>query len=237
MGLKEFAIPLALLLIAVLTYLLIVGRLSQWGFVGGFLGVSLLIVVLVVIVPRYGEVAEVGAKAQGFEFLVKMREIQEEVYAKAESVRRMAEVVAEMAVFSMVRVGRFGAEDIDASLLTARDRLLEMLTTLGSTAARIHEITSPVTEIVIFDLANEVWAAAQDSVRRGRPDLERTLPEVGGKLIRILRTSKVGEATAAGRQYLEELKAWTPEVEARVAKFDEFRRTGRLPQRSSGGPQ
>lgn len=235
MPLREFSIPLALLLIALMVYLLIAGRLSQWGFAGALLGVAAILVVVGVILPRYEDVSEVAAKTQWGEMSVKMERIRDEVYAKAESVREMAEVAAEATVFSMARVGRFGSETLDAELLAARERLKGMLKKIGTSNVRADEITTPLTNAITHDLATEVFDAVQKAIRERKEAPPIDMAGLGTEVVRRLKNSEPGQAESAVRPYLESVKAWSPEVQTRIAAFEGFRKTGRLPTKQQGG--
>jgi hypothetical protein len=231
---REFLIPLSLILIAILVYLLVIGRLGAGSFAAALVGVLAFSGVLMVVLPRGGDVSEIAAKAGGAEILVKLEKIRADVYAKADSVRDMTEAIAEMTVFSMSRVGRLASDDLDRMLLTFRDRMQDTLRKIGSSEPRITEITSKLTDVVVFDLANEVWRAVQKAMPRDQPGLP-PLAQVGSEVIRLLRASPVGEAATAVRPYLDGIKGWNPDVEKRVVEFDEFRRSGRLPESKRGG--
>src|SRR5437867_1639618 len=77
-----------------------------------------------------------------------------------------------------------------------------------------------------FDLHANVWVSGND-----RAGLERLCRYVFTPP-KLLRESAVGEAAQATQPYLKELGAWTPRVQQRIAEFDDFRRTGRLPARA-----
>lgn len=232
MPLRDFAVPLALLLIAMLTYLLILGRLTGWQFVGSLTGVGILVGVLVIIVPRSEQVAELGAKASGsgVELLVRMEQIQKDVYAKAESLQRLAEDVGRISAFNLRHLGRFGPDDLDAVLLRERDQLARMLRDAGIAPSRVEEIVAPITEMVLRDLAREVWEGVREPIaRRSPPPADMTT--IRNNLIEKLVASPVGRAAENVRPYLESFGVWDAAAAAKVSHFDEFRRSGRLPSR------
>lgn len=235
MGLKEFAVPVTLLLIAVLVYLLLIGRLGGAAFTAAFIAVLAIGAAGAVVLPRTEDVTEVGVKAQGMEMLFKMERIQKDIYVKADTVREMAETVAEMAAFSLSRVGRFAAGDLDVALLRSRERLEEMLAKVGTTEPKIKAITQHITDAILFDLSANVWAEVREAIQEKRADLLANQHEIRARVTELLRASRVGAAAKAVRAYLEEIKGWTPKVEQRIAEFDEFRRTGRLPASPARG--
>ena len=166
MGVKEFAIPMALLLIAVLVYLLIIGRLTGWPFALSLFAVVAFSIGVAVIIPRSEEVTEIGGKvsSEGAQLLVKMQTIQSDVYAKAEALRKLAEQVGEVAAFNLAHLGRWSPDNLDELLLKERDRLIEMLHRAGIDDKRIKEITFEITKMVTFDLARDVWSAVPKEI-------------------------------------------------------------------------
>lgn len=234
MPLKEFSLPLALLLIALLVYLLLLGRLTPGAFATALIGVLGIGVAVAIVGPRAEDVTELGVKAHGAELLVKMERIQRDVYAKADTVRDMAETVAEMASFSLARIGRFAPNDLDAELLRGRARIADMLSRVGTSEPRIADLTRPITDAILFDLIVAVWSEVNSAL--GDQPRAMNREELRATLTEKLRSSAVGNAAAAVRRTLEDLKIWTPNVQQRVAEFDEFRRSGRLPTSSPGRP-
>lgn len=231
MALKEFAVPMTLLLIALLVYLLLIGRLGGAAFTTALLGVLALGAAGAIVLPRTEDVTEVGMKAQGAELLVKMERARAEVFAKAETVRGMAETIAEIGAYSLSRVGRLSGEglDLDVSLLRSRGRLEEMLAKVGTSEPRAREITRHITEAILFDLSAAVWGEVREALRETNPNILAGTKDARARVTEQLRNSGVGEAAKVVRGSLEELKAWTPKVQQRIAEFDEFRRSGRLP--------
>ena len=148
LAMKEFSVPLALLLIAILVYLLIIGKLNGWTFAGSFIGVGILVAVIAVVLPRTEDVSEVGGKVGGQEILIKMERVRQDIYAKAEVVQQLTEHVAEVSAFNLTHLGRWSPPNLDELLLKERDRLIEMLRHTGIPEKRIQEITSKVTDMV-----------------------------------------------------------------------------------------
>lgn len=233
-ALKEFSVPLALLLIAVLVYLLIIGKLNGWSFAGSLFGVGALVAVIAVVLPRSEDISEVGVKVGGQELLFKMEKVRQEIYAKADEIKRLTEQIAEISAFNLAHLGRFSPNNLDELLLNERDRLVEMLRRAGVDETRIRGITSKITNMVTFDLARDAWAAVPKEIFSTGPAKGKDLKEVGTRLVDSLIESKVGTAEKTAHEFLKDIAGWTPEVKARVVEFDAFRQTGVLPARRKG---
>jgi hypothetical protein len=90
---------------------------------------------------------------------VTLREIQQvraDVYAKADSVKRMGEELASLVVFNAARVGRLTGDDLTDRLIEVRDQTQSMLKDIGSNPARVEETLRPLNDIIIFDLKADI---------------------------------------------------------------------------------
>jgi hypothetical protein len=83
--------------------------------------------------------------------LSKIQETKAEVFAKADEVRRLADKVAEFAVWSARSAGRWDVAD-PARLLRQRDEIAAMLRETGTSEARVRAIVDPLNETIAFDL-------------------------------------------------------------------------------------
>ena len=104
----------------------------------------------------------------------------------------------------------------------------------GINKARVGEIVSPITEMVSWDLVNEVWGTVPKEIFSQGPALGKDIKVVRKELVELLMKSNIGSATDSSRSYLEEIGGWTPEVKTKVAEYDKFRRTGQLPSHDGG---
>lgn len=233
-ALREFSVPLALLIIAVLVYLLIIGKLNGWSFAGSLIAAAILTGVVGVVLPRGEDVSEIGGKVAGQEILVKMEKVREDIYVKAEEIKHLTEHVAEVSVFNLTHLGRFSPKNLDELLLKERGRLNEMLHRAGIPDSRVQEITSKITEVVIGDLARDVWGAVPKNIFSTGLGKGQNQGIVGRKFHDALVGSKVGTAKDVARDFLEPLGGWSPDVDAKAAEFDAFRRNGVLPASHTG---
>jgi len=230
-GVKEFAIPLALILILVLTYLLLLGKLNGWTFSTGLFAIAVLTGVVAVVIPRSEEVSEIGGKMGGAEVLVKMEKIQKEVYAKAEQLGVLAEKVGELTAFNLAHLGRFAPTNLDELLLQERDRLKTTLKEAGIKDDRVEEITGRITQVVARDVALSVWETVPKEIFGDKgPAKGQDINAVVEKLLDLLLNSSHGTARDTARSYLTGLGGWTSIVESRVREFEEFRQSGKLPE-------
>jgi hypothetical protein len=230
-ALREFSVPLALLLITVLVYLLIIGKLSGWTFASSLVGVALLVAVVAVVLPRSEEVSELGGKVAGQEILVKMEKVRADIYVKAEVIQRLTEHLAEISAFNLTHLGRFSPKNLDELLLKERDRLVDMLKRAGIQDNRVIEITYKITDVVIGDLARDVWRAVpKEMFTVGGAKGQNQIKKFHG----ILLSSKVGTAEQTAHDFLKPMGGWTSDVKLRAVEFDEFRKTGMLPAHRTG---
>ena len=217
MIMKEFSIVFGILLIAIWIYLLLLGRISQLGLVA-LLGAT---VIAMAVMYNIDNVMRIGMRTGDTEALVEMREIRDEVYAKAESVRSMGEEIAEVVAYSASRLGRLvgSVEEFDRELLEGRDRLSEMLKNLGSSPTRIEKIISQIEEVVALDLANAIVGEIAQNIKR---------QEILDKTRQLLMESNSEEIESEVRSYLEDEGVWDDKLGIKVASFARFRRTGLL---------
>jgi len=217
MIMKEFSIVFGILLIAIWIYLLLLGRISQLGLVA-LLGAT---VFAMAVMYNIDNVMRIGMRTGDTEALVEMREIRDEVYAKAESVRSMGEEIAEVVAYSASRLGRLvgSVEEFDRELLEGRDRLSEMLKNLGSSPSRIEKIISQIEEVVALDLANAIVGEIAQKIKR---------QEILDKTRQLLMESNSEEIESEVRSYLEDEGVWDDKLSIKVASFARFRMTGLL---------
>jgi hypothetical protein len=219
MDLKTFAIPFGVLMMALWVYLF-------WTYPKTLLTAFLLTGIVVVVFYRNAEITEMVVEPR--RVLVRMSEIREEVFAKAEEVRRLAEAMGELTAYNIANLWRFAPEDPEAARLAEKDRIAAMLRDAGVAEDRIRQLVSKVGEMVLRDLAHNVWHEVPKSIFstgawKGIEQKDKRDPFVD----RLLK-SEPGRATEIAREYFQPVAGWVPEVEYQVKRFDEFRRTGRL---------
>jgi len=227
--LKMFSVPFAIMLITILGYLFIVGKLNRWSFAGSLVGVAILVGVVAVVLPRSEEVSELGGEVAGQEILVKKERVRADIYAKAEVVQLLIEHVEEVSVSKLTHPGRFSPKNLDELLLKERDRLAEMMLRASIHDNRIQEIIAKVTDVVTRDMARDVWHAVPKEIFTTGAAKGQNQAAVSRKFHDVLVGSKVGTAQDVVEEFLKPLDGWTSEVKAKAAVFDAFRADGVLP--------
>jgi hypothetical protein len=162
---KEFAVPFVLVTLPIWTYLLVAKHIGVVGLSGLLLASTL----AGVLMYNAEKLTDFTARWKDFEFIAKVRD---EVFAKAEEVRRMGEDIAAAISYALTGMGRFAPDDLDAQLGSQREHLMEMLRKIGTDTKRVDEVIQPLTKTISNDLAGEVVGAAvkalQEKLGRAR---------------------------------------------------------------------
>ena len=88
--------------------------------------------------------------------LNEIKTVKDDVYAKAATVKKIGEEVAEFTSFSVITVGRFVGDDLQEKMLEARDRIKVLLKELGSEEQKIESLVIPIEKMVLHDLASKM---------------------------------------------------------------------------------
>ena len=142
-------------LIGLFTWLLWEDRLGAASFTtltGGALVVGLAL-------QFGGRLREIDIK--GKLILDKMETVKKDVYAKAESVARLAEDVVEAAVFSATKMNRLlDGKHLHQEMLKVRDRMSALLQDSGAGPEKVEAVVkTPINQTIIHDLKSEVRRA------------------------------------------------------------------------------
>ncbi|MGH7146956.1 MAG: hypothetical protein ACREIJ_03540 [Nitrospiraceae bacterium] len=160
---KEFSVVLFILLIALLAYLLMIGKLTPWSFMGGLL----LSAIVVGVMHNLDVLSRLVVRGGGYEASVEMRQLRDDVFAKAKEVQRLAEQVTSMIAWGIANTGRFVGDDFQAQLLVQREELRRMLKDLKVSEERSAQLVLPITTAVAndyrHDLLRQAWQAIVDS--------------------------------------------------------------------------
>ncbi len=105
--------------------------------------------------------------------MFELEKVRDDIYAKAETVKRLGEEVAELTAFNVTRVGRFASRDLNERMLDARDKVKRMLVEIDSDPTKIKEITSKIEETVLDDLKNDIYSKIQKITSRVITQMER----------------------------------------------------------------
>ena len=106
-----------------------------------------------------GRLREIDIK--GKLILDKMETVKKDVYAKAESVARLAEDVVEAAVFSATKMNRLlDGKHLHQEMLKVRDRMSALLQDSGAGPEKVEAVVkTPINQTIIHDLKSEVRRA------------------------------------------------------------------------------
>jgi hypothetical protein len=88
--------------------------------------------------------------------LDEIKEVQKDVYAKAETVKALGEEIAALTAFNVTRVGRFAGPDLQEKMIEARDKIKKLLQSLGSSEAKITALSKEIEDMVLRDLKRNV---------------------------------------------------------------------------------
>jgi hypothetical protein len=104
--------------------------------------------------------------------LDEIKEVQKDVYAKAETVKALGEEIAELTAFNVTRVGRFAGPDLQKKMIEARDKIKKVLQSLGSSEAKMTALSKEIEDMVLHDLKRNVESETDrithEALTRGR---------------------------------------------------------------------
>jgi hypothetical protein len=103
-----------------------------------------------------------------------------------------------------------------------------MLRDAGVAEERVRQLVSKIAEMVLHDLAADVWHEVPKSIFSTGAWKGIEQKDKRAEFTDRLTKSETGRALDAARAYLQPVAGWTPEVEYQVKRFDEYRQTGRL---------
>jgi hypothetical protein len=154
--------------------------------------------------------------------LDEIKEVQKDIYAKAETVKTLGEEIADLTAFNVTRVGRFAGPDLEPKMIEARDRIT---TLLGSSEAKIASISKQIEDMVLHDLKNDVQSEtdriSHAAVTSGKQiDREQVRSRVRDLLNNYDRKSLVG--------YLKQQELYREELVELLDRLDKFIRTKNL---------
>lgn len=138
--------------IILITYLLVVGKIKAVHYTGLFTAIILTSLAL----HGFDRLKEFDLKNFKIIF-TKMQDIQKDVYAKAETVKKLGEKVAELTAYNVITAGRLVIpSEHQVKMLKARDDIKQILTEIGSSRDKIEDLSSEIEEKVLFDLKSRV---------------------------------------------------------------------------------
>jgi len=207
--------------IGLITYLLIKGKIGSGSYATLFICVILSSLALYGF-PRLKELDLKNWKLVLFE----MREVKKDIYAKAETMKKLGEEVARLTVFNITKVGRFATPDLQEEMLGARDSVYAILREVGSDEDSIKEITNQIDSTVLYDLEIDVYRKVEEithnMLKAGRK-IDR------GKIINETKKMVLEEYDREALiKYLKEQDVYNEEIESLLYQVDSFIKNKRL---------
>jgi hypothetical protein len=217
---REFSVILFILLVAVCAYLLLVGKLSGASFVSSIFVCAAAVAVM----HNLDVVQRLQLKGGKMEATAEFERIRNEVYAKAEEVRHLAEQVAGMIAESVATSNRWGGSgDPDPILQLARYRenLRKTLSDMGTTKERSDEILQPFAKWIPFDLRSAILGSALDLERqKGMSGVQ--MNEFSAKLSKILEGQPPLEALGRGVDFLHGAGLDSTKLQQQIQRYRTF---------------
>lgn len=157
--------------------------------------------------------------------LDEIKEVQKDVYAKAETVKALGEEIAALTAFNVTRVGRFAGPDLQQKMIEARDKIKKLLQSLGSSEEKITALSKEIEDMVLRDLKRNVESETDkithEALTRGR-QFDRDQVQ---KRIRELLTNYDRKGLVT---YLKEQNLYKEELGPLLDKIDKFLETKTL---------
>ena len=223
---KEFSVVLGIGLILICVYLLMTGRLGPGHFAlsilasGGF----------VALLHNLEAIESLTYKhPSGGEAVVQMQRIREDVYAKAEQIKKTVEQTAALLAWNVSHMNRFTGPAFQDAMLDRRDEIDKHLAEVGTSEVRREEILRTITQTVDRDMRRHIANAAHSAAnKRGweQPKLKSLAADIQTRLDRPDRLEALTDTEA----HLKTLDIWTEEIAEHVAHYRRLLETRRLPQ-------
>jgi len=201
--------------------------LLREGKIGSASYTTLLIISILVSLALYGfdRLKELDLKNLKI-VLNEIKEVKKDVYAKAETVKKLGEEMAELTAFNVISVGRFAAEDLQDKMLEARDKITAVLKELGSEDAKIQQISKKIDDMVLrdlkYDVLSEVQKATHELLAKGEKiNRDEIYKQTEKLLFEKYERDKIIE-------YLKSQKAYKSEIEPLLDQLDKFYKDKKL---------
>ncbi|GAG85408.1 unnamed protein product, partial [marine sediment metagenome] len=120
--------------------------------------------------------------------LNELREVKRDIYAKAETVKKIGEKSAELIAYNVTKVGRFAPLDLEERILDTRDGIEKMLTEIGSDSVTIKMITSKIDETVLDDLKDDIYSKIEEITSYVKTRMDRD--EIHNRVRELLKDYK-----------------------------------------------
>ncbi len=206
--------------VVLISYFLMMGQIGSTAYSTLFLGI------LLVSLGLYGfdRLRVFDLKNLMFS-LDEIKEVRNDVFAKAETVKILGEEIADLTAFNVTRVGRFAGPELQQKMIEARNRIKELLQSLGSSEEKIARISKQIDDMILHDLKNnlasETDRITHKAVISGRQfDREQVQRRVRELLNEYDRKSIIA--------YLKEQNLYEDELAPLLDKIDKFLETRTL---------
>lgn len=163
--------------IGLISYFLWVGKIGPWQFTS-LLSILSFLYFLLPIRDRLKELDIKNLRAT----LNEIKEVKKDVYAKAETVKKLAEEIAELTAFNVTRVGRLASPDLTEKIFGVRNKIKSVLEMIGSDKNKTESITSQIDNTVLFDLKNDIVRKVRERILKSSPPEEATICEKAVKI-------------------------------------------------------
>lgn len=228
---KEFSVVLFILLVAMCAYLLLVGRLSGAAFV-----TSLFVSALAVGVIHNLEVVQrLQVKGGSVEATADFERIRKDIYAKAEEVRHLTEMVAGMIAESVATSNRYGGSgnpDPVAQEVRVRDKLRQTLADGGTSAQQREELLAPFAKWIPFDLRFAILQKTMD-INRQKGMTGKQINDFYAKVQTALEEVPPTKGLDHAVQVLREAGVSSSDLEEDINRYRVFLTEDRVPPLSS----
>lgn len=180
---------LYILLVGLCAYLLCAAKLSSRAFVSSLLFSA----VAVAIMHNLDFLQRLSVKGQGIEAIAEFRQIQQDIYAKADAVRQMTEAVAGLIAEDVTTSNRYGGSgdpDPIAQEARYRDKIRQTLIDAGTPKERIDQILAPFAQWIPFDLQSAISQSTLEATqKKGMSPQESN--EFSAKLSAVLKEPSI----------------------------------------------
>jgi hypothetical protein len=201
--------------------------LLREGKIGSLAYTTLITIIILTGIALYGfdRLKELDLKNLKL-ILTEIKEVKKDVYAKAETVKKLGEEMAELTAFNVASVGRFAAPDLQEKMLKARDKIAVVLEAIGSDDSKIKEISKQIDDMVVhdlkYDLLSKVQEIIHDNLNKGENiNRDKIYNETKKLLFENYERNKL-------KEYLESQKAYKPEIEPLLDQIDKFNKDKKL---------
>ncbi len=206
--------------VVLISYFLMMGQIGSTAYTTLFLGI------LLVSLGLYGfdRLRVFDLKNLMFS-LDEIKEVRNDVFAKAETVKTLGEEIADLTAFNVTRVGRFAGPDLQQKMIEARNRIRQLLQSLGSSEEKIGRISKQIDDMILHDLKNDVVSETDRITHKALTSGRQFNREQIQKRIRELLNEYDRKNVIA---YLKEQNLYDDNLTPLLDKIDKFLETRTL---------